>query len=142
MPIIYIAGPLLEGHTLTFEQGKEHWKNTVGIAEKIMQKGWTVYIPHHSLYMWQYIKEENGRDIPWQEWMVQDSGFIQVAQAIYFIGHSKGADRELAYALDNDKKVYMNVDDVPKVTPEDCLIRADTPTPEPYKVEPTEGNIQ
>ena len=42
MPLIYLAGPLLNGHTLTFEQAKEHWKKTVLIAERLMKKGWTV----------------------------------------------------------------------------------------------------
>jgi hypothetical protein len=140
MPIMYVAGPLLQGHTLTFEEGKENWKKAVKIADQLMQKGWTVHIPHHSLFMWQHIKETENRDIPWQEWMVQDSGMIQVAQAVFFFGHSKGADRELAYALDNDKKVYTSVADVPKVIPEDCLMREDNPTPKPYEV--NEGNIQ
>jgi len=92
--------------------------------------------------MWQHIKETEGRDIPWEEWMVQDSGMIKVAQAVFFFGHSKGADRELDFALKNDKKVYYAVDDVPKVIPEDCLIRADPPEPKPYQVPSTEGNIQ
>jgi hypothetical protein len=142
MPIMYLAGPLLQGHTLTFEEGLENWKKAIEIGEKLMQKGWTVHIPHHSLYMWQHIKTTEGRDIPWKEWMIQDSGMIKVSQAVFFFGHSKGADRELEFALNNDKKVYTKIDDVPKVIPEDCLIREDKPEPEPYKVESSEGNIQ
>lgn len=140
MPIIYVAGPLLNGHTLTFDQAKMNWIKTIKVADKLMQKGWTVYIPHHSLFMWDHIKKEEGRDIPWAEWMTQDSGFIKVAQALYFIGHSKGADRELKYALDNDKKIYYKVDDVPKVEPEDCLIRTAVTLGQPYQVAITEGN--
>ncbi len=141
MPIIYVAGPLLNGHTLTFEDGKKNWEKVVDVAEKLMQKGWTVFIPHHSLFMWKHLIDKYDRAIPWETWLVQDSGMIQVSQALYFVGHSKGADLELKYALDNDKKVYRFIDDVPKVIPDDCLLRKDTPEPKPYEEEKSEHNI-
>jgi len=141
MPIIYVAGPLLQGQTLTFEEGLENWKKTVEVADKLMQKGWTVHVPHHSLFMWDHIKKTQSREISWESWMTQDSGMIKVSQAIFFLGHSKGADAELSYALDNDMKMYTNIHDVPNVTPEDCLLRHQLPSPKPYEVESSEGNI-
>lgn len=115
MPRIYIAGPLMNGHTTSAEVGYENAKKVFTIAEQLMQKGWSPYIPHLSIYMWDHIKQTQHRDIPWEEWMQLDSAFINVCQAIFFVGHSKGADRELKYAIDHDLKVYVNIDEVPKV---------------------------
>ncbi len=122
MPRMYIAGPLLSGGTLTFEEGLENWKKVINIADKLMQKGWSPYIPHHSLFMWKHIKDTQSRDIPHEEWMQLDSGFISVCTALYFVGHSKGADKELDYANDNGLTIYLAIDDVPNVKPNRCLL--------------------
>ncbi len=122
MPIMYVAGPLVNGGKLTFDQGLENWRKTCKVAERLMQKGWAPYVPHHSIYMWKYVKEELGRDISWEEWMQLDSAFIKQCRALFFIGHSKGADRELKYALDHFIPVFYAIDDVPIVNPEIDLI--------------------
>jgi len=112
----------MDGHKLNFEQGVENWKKTCRVAEKLMQKGWSPYVPHHCIYMWKYMKESEKRDIPWEEWMQLDSGFISVCTAMFFMGHSKGADIELDYANDNGLTLYLGIDEVPNVRPDRCLL--------------------
>ena len=126
MPIIYIAGPLFNHGKLTYEAAKQNWEKTIIIADRLMQKGWSPYVPHHSLFMWKYFKDHQDRDIPWEEWMSLDSSFIREARALYFIGHSTGADRELAWALDHGLAIYFNIDEVATVTPDKDLIENDS----------------
>jgi len=139
MPIMYIAGELLNAHKLTYEEGIKNWENVVEIAHKITQKGWTAEIPHNSIFMWKYLKDKFGVDLPHEYWMQQDSGKIKVCQALYFVSHSRGADMELQYALDNDMKVYTSIDQVPTVPVEDCLLKVPITT-KPYTIDEVEGN--
>ena len=44
-----------------------------------------------------------------------------MCSALFFIGHSKGADIELKYALDNGMTVYTSIDEVPTVQPDNQL---------------------
>jgi len=74
MPIMYLSGALLDGHKLTYDEGLKNWEKVIDIAYKIGLKGWTVEIPHHSLFMWDYIKKKHNLDLPHEFWMAQDSG--------------------------------------------------------------------
>lgn len=121
MPRIYVAGPLLQGHTLSYEEGIKNWEKACLISEQLMQKGWAPYTPHHSIFMNKFISEHQKRDISFERWMQLDSSFISQCSALYFFGHSKGADRELQYALDNGITVYMKIDEVPTVQPDNYL---------------------
>jgi hypothetical protein len=121
MPRIYVCGPLFNGHTLSWEEGLVNWEKTAIISEKLMQKGWAPYVPHNSYHMSKFISEHQKRDISFERWMQLDSSWISQCSALYFIGHSKGADRELKYALDNGITVYMSLDEVPEVSPDNYL---------------------
>ena len=122
MPRIYIAGPLLHGHTSSDDVGFENMFKTLEIGWKLMQKGWSPYIPHYSMVMYKHLKDKFKIDVPWEKWMEMDSAYITQCTAIYFIGHSKGADIELAWAMDNGLVLYTAIDDVPNVKPDRCLL--------------------
>lgn len=119
---MYVAGKLLDGHTLDFEAGKKNWEKSCIVGDRLMQKGWSPYIPHHSLFMHDYIKETQHRDIPWEQWMMLDSSFMLAARALFFISHSKGADRELQMALDTGMQIYTSIDQVPNVIADTQLL--------------------
>lgn len=121
MPRIYVAGPLFHGHTLSYEDAMPNWEKAALITDKLMQKGWAVYTPHNTYHMSKFISEHQKRDISFERWMQQDSSWLTQCNALFFIGHSKGADRELQYALDNGITVYLNLDEVPKVAPDNYL---------------------
>jgi len=115
MPIMYIAGPLLNDGKLTYEEAVKNWEKACIVADRLMQKGWSPYVPHHSLFMWKFIKDHQARNIKWEDWMKLDSSFIRSAKALYFIGHSTGADCELKWAIDHGISVYLDIDSVPTV---------------------------
>ena len=122
MPKIYVAGPLLNGHTAGDEVGYKNAEKAFYISWQLMQKGWSPYIPHASMYMYVHLRDKEKVDIPWETWMQLDSAFIKSCQAIFFIGHSKGADIELKWANDHDLKLYTHIDQVPTVPPERDLL--------------------
>ena len=99
---MYISARLLDGHKLGYDEGLKNWEKVIDISHKIAQKGWTVEIPHHSLFTWNYMKNKHGIDLPHEFWMQQDSGKIRVCQALFFLSQSRGADMELEYALNSD----------------------------------------
>jgi len=138
---MYIAGKLLDGHKLGYDEGLKNWEKIIDVAYKIALKGWGTEIPHHSLFTWNYIKKKHGLDLPHEFWMQQDSNKIQVCDALYFLSHSRGADMELQYALDHAMPVYYSVDNVPTVPIEDCLLQ-EPKFPTAYQVEKIEGNVQ
>jgi hypothetical protein len=121
MPRIYVAGPLLQGHTLTIEEGMENWLKAAVISDKLMQKGWAPYTPHHQIFWQQHLRDHQDREISFERAMQLDSSYISICSALFFIGHSKGADQELKYALDNGLTVYTSIDEVPVVNPENHL---------------------
>jgi hypothetical protein len=121
MPRIYVAGPLLHGHTRSIEEGIQNWEKTCIVTDQLMQKGWAPFTPHHMIHMQKFLKDHQDREISFERAMQLDSSFISVCSALFFIGHSKGADIELAYALDNGMTVYMNIDEVPIVKPDNYL---------------------
>ena len=69
------------------------------------------------------MRDKFGINLPWEQWMQLDSSFISIAHAFYFIGHSKGADRELEYATNKGMPIYLSIDQVPKVEPDLDLLK-------------------
>lgn len=116
---IYVAGPLLNGHTASLAVGEENMKKAMDIALGLMQKNWAPYVPHFSLVMYEYVKKKYSLDIPWKTWMTLDYTFINKCGALFYIGSSKGADAELAYAKKKGIKIYYHLDEVPTLEPED-----------------------
>ncbi len=106
---------------MSLQAGMENWKKSCIVADRLMQKGWAPYVPHHSIHMWDYIKQTQHRDIPWDQWMKLDEAFLRVSKALYFMGHSKGADRELKWATDRALPVYTSIDQVPIIQNSDLL---------------------
>lgn len=116
LPRIYIAGPLFEGNFDDMNNAMKNWNKGVDIKQKLMQKGWSPYFPHHDLYLHMWQVTEKLPRFSWERWLQLDLDFISVCTALYFFGHSKGADRELKWALDNDLKVYTDINQVPVIT--------------------------
>jgi len=51
-----------------------------------------------------------------------DSAYISVCQALFYIGSSKGANRELDWAKEHGLIIYYKLEDVPEVKPDTSLL--------------------
>ena len=126
MPRMYIAGPLFNGNYVDLITADMNLEKGINICQKLMQKGWSPYLPHYSiaLHTWQI---RHMRPIfSWERWIQLDQEFLEVCTALFFFGHSKGADRELKWALDNDYKIYTDIDQVPTIEKGDMLTDEET----------------
>ena len=86
----------------------------IGIGNKLREKGHLVYIPHMSHFM--HIHYSNKKDSGQEYWYDFDNSFIDYwATALFFLGHSIGADRELERAKRLKLKIYRRLKDVPRI---------------------------
>ena len=108
---IYVAGPLMNGHTAGPREAFANVKKAEEIYIALVAKGHSVYLPHFSYYAW----IAANTDIPWERWMQNDYDWVEASDALFRIpGKSKGAEVEEAHALASDKKVFYNLNEVPE----------------------------
>ena len=121
MPRIYIAGPLFNGDFTDIPKAEQNVERGINIAQQLMQKGWSPYLPHYSLDLHKWQIKYHHPPFSWERWLDLDQDFIEVCQALFFFGHSKGADRELEWALNHDMKVYTGIEQVPNIVKGELL---------------------
>ena len=103
---IYVSGPY-RGKSFT-----EVWHNiraATCVSVALMKKGHSVYCPH-----WNWFIETQTDEFNWFDYLRQDLEWVEVCDALFLVGHSPGADRELAFAEKCGKKVYRRLSDVPE----------------------------
>lgn len=108
---IYVAGP----YTAESHSGQE--TNTLraidaGIA--IFQKGHMPYIPHLTHYV-DLRAKQIGINLEWGDYIEWDMPWLEVCNALLYLGKSKGADLELRRARDLKKKIFYSVEEIPKI---------------------------
>lgn len=108
---IYIAGP----YTSADENGHElntHRAIDAGIA--VFRKGHYPYIPHLTHYV--DIRAKVARiELSWSDYIKWDLPWLDVCDALLYLGKSKGADLELAKAKEQEKVIYFSIADIPAV---------------------------
>lgn len=84
----------------------------IDIGIELMKKGHAVYIPHltHYVHLRPYCPFE------YEEYLYNDIEFLKVCDALFFISHSNGADKELELASKMKKKIYYDLKKVPNET--------------------------
>src|SRR3990172_4142373 len=118
MSVIYLSGPIANGHTVTPRQMYKNVKNGEALMYQLMKKGWSVICPHLSYYAWINWPD----DIQWYRWLQQDYDFVRKADAFFYMipskyGPSKGAARELSWAKQWKKPIYTSLTKVPIIKP-------------------------
>jgi hypothetical protein len=109
---IYIAGP----YTASDHRGHElntHRAIDAGIA--VFHKGHYPYIPHLTHYV-DLRAKGTGVNLAWSDYIKWDLPWLDVCDALLYLGKSKGADLELERARKHHKRVFYSVSDVPKVS--------------------------
>jgi hypothetical protein len=116
---IYIAGPY------TAANPKGHEVNTsraidAGIA--IFRKGHFPYIPHLTHFIDLQAKR-TGVKLSWSDYITWDMPWLEVCDALLYLGKSKGADLELAKARELKKTLFFSITEVPRVRRRKLSIR-------------------
>ena len=98
---VYIASPY------TIGDAAENVRHQIDMADILMNKGYAPYAPlashlHHIIHPRRY-----------EDWMKQDFEWVKACDCLLRLtGESKGADREVEYARENNKPVFYSVKDI------------------------------
>lgn len=107
---IYIAGP----YTSLDENGHElntHRAIDAGIS--VFQKGHYPYIPHLTHYV-DIRAKAAGIELSWADYIKWDLPWLDMCDALLYLGKSKGADLELERAKEQGKRIYFSVAEIPE----------------------------
>jgi len=121
--MIYIAGPIANGHTADPRQMYKNVDNGMDIYMKLIQKGYSPICPHFSYFAW--IKHPT--DVHWKTWLDMDFEYVRTCTYFFYMspnvyGKSKGALIELKYAKKLKKIIYDDINQVPWLTREQYAI--------------------
>ncbi len=113
---IYIAGPYTPYNSDPHSAARIAHENTIkalNIGIDVADKGHIPYIPHLSHFIHLYGKKE----LPYEYYTKTDISWLEKCDAILFydhkIGKSKGADKELAFAIDTGKMIFFSINEIP-----------------------------
>jgi hypothetical protein len=114
---IYVAGPYCPTNCSLHNASKIAQKNVdraIEAGNRIIEKGHFVFVPHlsHFIHVHYSCKMDYG---DW--WYDEDNTFLENwANALLFLGSSKGADSELELAKSRSLRIFYDVDEVPRLT--------------------------
>lgn len=113
---IYIAGPYTASDPETVEA---HVTAAIIAGLKVFEKGHYPYIPHLTHYI-QVLSQSRHlmANLRWEDYMEWDRGWLDVSDAILFLGPSRGADIELKRASALGKRIFRDISEIP-----DCAVR-------------------
>ena len=86
-------------------------KKAIDVALEIWRKGHYPYIPHLTHYVDKRIKKWKKRvkiRLEWEDYIVWDMPWLEVCDALFFIGSSEGAEFELKMAQQMGKRIFYN----------------------------------
>lgn len=109
---IYIAGPYTAESEI---QIRQNVMKALDVGLILWKKGHYPYIPHLTHFV-DLRAQESGIPMKWEEYIEWDKAWLEVCDALLFLGNSKGAWKELEYAKKLGKTVYYDVDNVPSIS--------------------------
>ncbi len=109
---IYIAGPYSAG---TNAKRLRNVRRAIDAAIKIFKMGHFPYVPHLTHYI--DIRAKQTRlELVWKDFMKWDLCWLELCDAILYLGKSRGADLELRRARKFQKAVFSCLEDIPPVS--------------------------
>jgi hypothetical protein len=111
---IYVAGPYTPVNTSLHNAAQVAHANTKAAIQagiELIQKGHIPFVPHltHFLHL------ESEEPFPASFYYEYDMVWLGFCDALYYIGSSNGADRELKWAEDNGLLIFRDIKEVPEV---------------------------
>ena len=109
---IYVAGPYSAPGRI---QTENNVKTVIECGVEILKKGHYPYLPHLTHYV-ELLSQEKGLGLAWEDYIDWDIAWLELCDALLYLGSSKGADLELAYAKKLGKVIFHHVNDVPTLS--------------------------
>jgi O-glycosyl hydrolase len=100
---IYIAGPY---SAPTLEEKLENTNKAIMAGIKVLIKGHYPYIPHLTHYV-DLFAHEKGIPLKWEDYIDWDLTWLELCDALLFLGDSRGARIELEYAKKLGKYIFI-----------------------------------
>jgi hypothetical protein len=108
---IYIAGPYTAATKYNIERNV---RTAIDVGIALFKKGHFPFIPHFMCYLDRRADATNNH-LTWSEYMARDFAWLEVADALFFMGESRGANMELEAARSMGLDVYYMLSNVPDV---------------------------
>lgn len=100
---VYVSGPYTKGDQVI------NVRNAVLASDRLFTDGYFPYCPHLT-HLWHTIAPR-----PWQDWMNLDLEWIAACDCLLRLpGESKGADMEIAKAIELGIPVYYSIEELEK----------------------------
>ena len=107
---IYVAGPYSAS---TREEIEKNVNRAIDVGIEIFKKGHFPYVPHLTDLVDKRAKE-TGTDLSWHDFILWDSPWLQVCDALLYLGESKGANLELEEAKQLGKDIFYSCNEIPE----------------------------
>ena len=109
--LIYVAGPYTANQR---EEIDSNVNRAIDVGIEIFNKGHFPYVPHLTDLVDKRAKEV-GMEMSWSDFMAWDAPWLEVCDALFFVGESKGANIELEKARRMGKTIFFCSEDIPQV---------------------------
>jgi Domain of unknown function (DUF4406) len=107
---IYVAGP----YTAHDQQSQEaNAERAIQAGISVFRKGHFPYIPHLTHYVDLFAKEK-GIKLTWDDYIMWDIPWLDLCDALLYLGKSKGADLELMRARKLKKRIFLSLSKIPR----------------------------
>jgi len=109
---MYIAGPYSAENARKVRLNVD---KAIAIGCALIKKGWAVFVPHLTHYIWMHPDGDFSYDV----WTELDMEWLKCAHGLFYISPSPGADKELEYAAKMGKPIYHALEQVPDLRGEE-----------------------
>ncbi len=109
---MYVAGPYTpEGGDMhdAVRQAHRNTLRAIDVALQLIEKGHVPFVPH----LTHFIHMHSDKPLPAEFYKRYDMIWLAYCDALFFLGPSEGADRELAWARRNKLIIFKSLDQVP-----------------------------
>ena len=104
---VYVAGPMTGGTGNKFDMAKIH--EAIEMFFRLIELGYAPHCPHLTVFC-EFMEPHR---IPYEDWLDLDMTYVEMSDVVMRIpGESKGADREVAFAVSKGIPVVHSLEDL------------------------------
>ena len=106
---IYIAGPYTAADS---DRMIQNVTRAIDAGLKILERGHCPFIPHLTHFVDMRAKQV-GLNLSWEDYINWDLQWLNCCDALLYLDSSRGADLELAKAIEEGKRIFYSIDEIP-----------------------------